>query len=110
MGLEKLQENERSALLQFKAELTKKFCLVEFILYGSKARGDNAEDSDIDVMIVVDKRTPKIESAIYDIAFEINLRYDTFISVLLFDEQELTEGPMSESPIVKSIRREGIPA
>ena len=105
-----LNETEKRAVSQLKKEIEKRFNLIEYVLYGSKARGVHSEDSDIDVMVVLDKRTPVKEAEIHDIVFEVNLEHDTFISVLIFDDEELKNSPMSESPIVKAIRREGIAA
>jgi hypothetical protein len=39
---------------------------------------------------------------------EINLN-EPFISTILFSKREIEEGPMSESPIFKTIQREGVP-
>ena len=47
----KLEENERKALEELKGKLSDRFPGVEIILYGSKARGDDEEFSDIDLLI-----------------------------------------------------------
>jgi hypothetical protein len=52
---------------------------------------------------------PGIESEIYDIVFDVNLENDCFISVIIFSKEEIEKGPMSESPIYKTIMKEGMP-
>lgn len=104
-----LNNNELQALQQFKEKVGKKFPLIDFILFGSKARGDSTDESDLDVMIVTEENTPQVRAELYDISFEINLEYAIYISATIFDRKELNEGPFSESPLYKAIQREGIP-
>ena len=76
--------------MKLKEALSKNIGLIDFCLFGSKVRGNAAPDSDID-----------------DIVFKINLSFDCFISTIIFGRAEL-EGPLSESPIYKTIEKEGI--
>jgi predicted nucleotidyltransferase len=103
----KLTENERKALLTLKESLKEKFNLIDFFIFGSKARGEASSDSDIDVMIELENCAPETESLIYDIVFEINLAHDCFISTIIFTRKELIDGPLAESPIYKTIMQEG---
>ena len=100
--------NEKKALDALKARLQKKYALLDFKVYGSKARGSDTPDSDLDVMLVIDKLTPLVESEIDDLIFEINLEYDCLITALFFDREELEFGPLSASPIYKKILQEGV--
>jgi uncharacterized protein len=103
-----LNKNEEQAISELKKALMRKYGLVDFRVFGSKARGDADPDSDIDVMIELEDYTPEIESAIDDLIFDINLSHDCFISTVMFSRKELEEGPLSESPLYKVISREGI--
>jgi len=103
-----LNENEEKAVLRLKAVLKEKIKLIDFRLFGSRARGDASPDSDIDIMIEVEEYTPAIESLIDDIVFETNLAYDCFISTVIFSKKELEEGPLDESPLYKAIEKEGV--
>jgi predicted nucleotidyltransferase len=103
-----MRANERQALSKLKEALQKQFDLVDYCVFGSKARGDASPDSDIDVMIEVENSTPQIEAAIDDLVFEINLAHDCLISTVIFSRKELEEGPLGESPLYKAIKREGV--
>lgn len=103
-----LNEKEKEAVLRLKAVLKEKIKIIDFRLFGSRARGDASSASDIDIMIEVEEYTPVIESLIDDIVFETNLAYDCFISTVIFSKKELEEGPLDESPLYKVIEREGI--
>src|SRR3990170_3627633 len=108
MKTDLLHHNEIEALTSLKEELEKNFRLIDLRIFGSKARGNATEDSDIDVMIELEYVTPSIEEAIDMITFKINLKYDCLISSVIYSQTELTDGPMGESPLYKVIEREGI--
>lgn len=103
-----LKENEKAALKELKKILREKYGLLDFRLFGSKARGQDSPESDIDVMIELSEVNPEIESEIDKTIFVINLKYDCFISAVLFGQKELEEGPLDQSPLYKVVEREGI--
>lgn len=105
----KLAENEEQALKRLREELFERYPVVDFRLYGSKARGEGRPDSDMDVMVELPEYDRAIVEEIDDTVYRINLEYDVFISALVFGRDELENGPMSESPIYKTIQREGVP-
>jgi predicted nucleotidyltransferase len=102
-----LKNNEERALRVLKEELSRRFNVIDLRVFGSKVRGEDTPESDIDVMIELDECNPDIKSKIYDIVFEINLENDTFISTTIFSRKEIEDGPLSESPVYKAILREG---
>ena len=56
--------------------------LKSVILYGSYARGDNREDSDVDIMILVDLTEEAIRKSRERVSiymFDFNMQYDTEI-------------------------------
>jgi len=104
-----LSENEKKAVQSLKSKLMERFEVRDIRLFGSKVKGQAGPDSDLDVMIELAERTPEIESEIDDIKFEVNLKNDSFITIIVFGQNELQQGPMKESPVYKIIRKEGIP-
>jgi len=100
--------NESKALNSLKIELNKRYDLLDLKIYGSKAKGLDTPDSDLDVMVVLKNLTPLIESEIDDLIFEINIENDCLITAIFFDQEELEVGPLSESPIYRKISQEGI--
>lgn len=105
----KLAENEEQALKTLRDILFGKYPILDFRLFGSKARGEGHYDSDLDVMIEIPDYDRVMVSEIDDDIYRINLEYDVFISAVIFGRNEIEEGPMSEAPIYKVIQREGIP-
>ena len=100
--------NEKKALNTLKSILLQNYGVLDLKIYGSKARGTDVQDSDLDIMIVLEENTPRIESQIDDLIFDINLKHDCFITALYFSRKELEAGSLAESPIYKKILQEGI--
>jgi len=104
-----ISRNEKKALTALRSTLQDKYRLVDTKVFGSKARGTDSPESDLDVMIVLEDLSPAIESEIDDLIFEINLEYSCLITALFFSREELERGPLTESPVYKKILQEGIP-
>jgi len=100
--------NERKALSTLKDLLEKKYQLRDFRVYGSKVKGSDTPESDVDVMIELEDWSPTIELEIDDLIFQLNIRYDCLITAVYFSRKELEEGPLSESPLYKTILCDGI--
>jgi predicted nucleotidyltransferase len=49
-----LSDSEKKSIRKLKERLSETFHLRELILFGSKARGDSEEWSDVDVLVLVD--------------------------------------------------------
>lgn len=78
-------------------------------LYGSYARGDYRDGSDVDVMILLkDYRNYWRElHRSSDYVSEISLRYDVTVSCIIIKEIQWRQ---SDIPVVRSIHRDGMPA
>lgn len=87
----------------FKDAVQKKYHVIEIILFGSTARGDRTEVSDIDIMVKLPKINRKIEEDLYNIAYELELQYDCLIDVIA-----LAENNDFDIPIYINIEKEGI--
>ena len=79
---------------------------MRIILYGSHARGEATEGSDIDVFVIVPELDPQRDSLIGEVAWEIGFKAEVFLSVVPISEKEL---PMlKESPFLQNVFKEGI--
>lgn len=83
--------------------------LVGLKLFGSKARGDSAPDSDIDVAVVVRQRTSGIWDQVLDVAFEINLAHDVYISPRVIEQGVFEDPVWRVTSFLRSVEREGVP-
>jgi len=78
----------------------------QIILFGSRSRGDAEEDSDYDILLLVEKRTRALEDQVDDVAYEMLDRYGAVVTIFVF-EIETFERETHE-PLFRNIRREGI--
>lgn len=84
--------------------------LSKVILYGSYARGDYREHSDVDIMVLVKMETEEIrkfENAIYDLAFDIEMGTGIDISPVIKSEEQY-EYWVDTLPFYRNVREEGV--
>lgn len=84
--------------------------LSKIILYGSYARGEQRDNSDVDFMILTtltEDEIEKIEPILYDLAFEFELNYCIDISVIVKNEEHYHYW-LGALPFYNNIEREGV--
>lgn len=78
-------------------------------LYGSYARGDFRQGSDVDVMVLLKdyKDYWKEYMRSSDYVSDISLKYDLTVSYILIKEAQWKE---ADKPVLRNIRKDGVPA
>jgi predicted nucleotidyltransferase len=62
----------------------------DIVLFGSQANGNSTEDSDYDVLIVLNKDySSREENKIYDLCYDIDLKYNIIIDAHFLSVSEL---------------------
>ncbi|MFH0799080.1 MAG: nucleotidyltransferase domain-containing protein [Pseudomonadota bacterium] len=105
-----LSKEERSAVAQFTARLRDRFPReIEGIrLYGSKARGSSHKESDVDVLILVKKRTGAIDEAVIDIVCDILDESGVFIETVTMTSSDWGKAKEGQFPFALNVERDGI--
>lgn len=103
-----LTDNELKALQSLKGLISKKYNLLEFMVYGSKVSDTDTVESDIDLMIELEEEISNARWDIYKIVADVNIDYGCVISPVLFSRKDIEDGPLGESPIYKRIAEEGV--
>ena len=82
MAVPALSTRESEALGEFSTRIRAALApnLRERRLFGSKARSDARPDSDLDVLVVVDGNRVDAEDQAIDIAFDVNVANDRYVS------------------------------
>ena len=104
--------NITDIMQQFASRLRKLLgnTLDSVIVYGSYARGDYSELSDIDVMILVtltEEKIKKISDEISDMAFEYLMRFGADISPVIINVDHFNYWA-DNLPYYRSVRDEGV--
>ena len=105
-----LNKTEREIVNSFVKELKEKLGdeIVDIRLFGSKARGDFNEESDIDIFVLVKKKTPTTREKVSSLAADLIFEHDIPLSVVLYDLYEYHKNKELGSFFFESVEREGI--
>ncbi len=81
--------------------------IIEVILYGSYVRGDATEDSDIDVLVLIDEslNPSEVRKSLSDLLFDILLQEGELVSVVTLPKNFFDN---YNYPFILNVRREGI--
>jgi predicted nucleotidyltransferase len=104
-----LDDKLQAALQTARNQIAAEFAIDRIVLFGSVARGQADEESDVDLLVVLkDSPSHQERDLITSIILEINLEYDTNLSELIVDRQTWDTGLLSVLPIHQVIEEEGI--
>lgn len=103
-----MQEKELKVLEKFKALVSQRAEVHEIRVFGSRARGDATEYSDLDVLVVVDHLDYAVEKYISDCAWEAGFPEDIIIMPIAISVDTLKNSPIRESVFIKNVYREGV--
>jgi len=99
------------ALAEFAREVRRRHgaALIDLRLFGSFARGEADEESDVDVAVVLEHVDWRTRGAVIDLATDTGLPFDLRISPTVFDRETWERWRREERPLVMDIEREGVP-
>ncbi len=108
-----LTPNERAALEELRERLRERFAdrLVKLTLFGSKARGESNEDSDLDVLVVIRDFDQHTEMRVVDdIGWDVGvMRHGVFVQTVEYSDVEYENCRRREFPLVTNVECEGVP-
>jgi len=82
--------------------------LVAAYLFGSKARGDFASDSDLDVLIVLERVDGDIQDGVHLLGARVSLEYDVLINTHILSRARWEEMSRQQSTLWREVRRDGV--
>lgn len=102
----------RRSLDMFLARVSDKFPIVEARLFGSRARGDAEEDSDVDLAVILSgprRRSMDIVTEMADAGFDTLLETGRVVSVLPIAIDDWRDPSRHSNPfLIANIKRESI--
>lgn len=103
-----IKQKDRQALTEFKAGVRKEFPRADFILFGSKSRGEDMETSDLDILVLLDESiTINLEKKIFDLGFEAGLSYDVVFGIVVEEKAFWNSNLSRAMPFYQNVMREG---
>jgi len=111
MPYSELTEKDQLALKKFKEAVTNALGseLVGLTLFGSKARGEAREDSDIDVLVITNSGNWHLSDVVYRIVTDILLDDDdVIVSPKVIGKEDYKRLFEMESPFIRNVVRDGI--
>ena len=103
-----LDETDQRIAREFQRRLAALVPVLDLRVFGSRARGDAAPDSDLDVFIELEESTPELRQRISEIAWEVGFEMDRVISTVVTIRADLEHGAIGANPLVLNVEREGV--
>jgi hypothetical protein len=106
-----LSAAERAVLADFAAAVRAAFGrrVARIVLFGSRARGEGNEESDLDVLVLLRDTERKDQLRIYDIAYDLWTTTGIDISPFVRTPEALATLRARERRIALEIERDGVP-
>ena len=101
----------RVAARQFALALRARYsdALVAVRLFGSCARGEMREDSDVDVAVVLEHVDGRTRRDVIDLSADVGLPHDVLLSATVLDRATFERWRRQERALVLDIERDGLP-
>jgi len=109
-NLEHLSPMEQQAVLEFVRLIKKRFngLVSSALLFGSKIRGEDTPDSDLDVLVVVNSDDWKVHKQIRYLAADICLKYGLDLSPRVWSASHLREIEEIQTLLYRNIYKDGV--
>jgi predicted nucleotidyltransferase len=104
-----MTENDLQTARELKKRVSKLKPLIDFRLFGSRARGDADDYSDMDIFMEFETVDRDLRNRVKTAAWEMTLESGIVVTTLLFSRHEIEDSPLRSSPIIREIMEEGVP-
>jgi uncharacterized protein len=111
MSKPELSADELAWLDSYRAELDERYggLISRVIVFGSKARGDADEDSDLDLLVIIEDGDWRLKWDIADIAYRLALGTDVVPSMQIYTTGEWQTLARRRSVFRDAVERDGVP-
>jgi len=108
-GLEHLPDRYKVPLSKFKERLVKEFGerIEAVVLYGSVAKGEAHDASDIDIMVIA-KDVEEIREVISKIRYDVDLEQGTLTTLIYLTPEEVEDRIRKGSAFITEVLKEGV--
>jgi predicted nucleotidyltransferase len=104
-----ITQNDLQTARELKKRVSEFTQLIDFRLFGSRARGDADEYSDMDIFMEFESIDRVLKNRVKNAAWEMTLETGIVVTTLLFSRYEIEDSALRSSPIIRVIMEEGVP-
>ncbi len=84
-----MDPNNINIARELRSNISRKYVIRDFKLFGSSARGDQRGDSDIDILIQLPEVNAAIEQDLFDMAYDMELAHDCLIDLIAVSDDDM---------------------
>ena len=105
----RLHTDEKEWLDRYVDELSRHFpeAVDRVIVFGSKARGNDDSDSDLDVLVVA-TGDEKLKASIRILGYELALLKNVVSSIVVYTTEEFEQRRQNRSVFIECVERDGV--
>ena len=105
-----LTEEEQAWLDNYRKALADEFpgLVEEILVFGSKARGEAAPDSDLDVLLIIRNQAAHLKRDLRRTGYLLAATSDAVPSILAYSKEEWESRKRSGSPFRKAVERDAV--
>ena len=105
-----LHPDEQTWLDEYRKALSERYpgTVLRMVIYGSKARGDAREDSDLDVLLLVRDGSGHLKLPLREIGYELAATSEVVPSILAYTREEWDDRKRRGYPFQKIVERDGV--
>lgn len=107
----RLTPQEQKAIDEFKKRVLKTLGqqVVSFLMFGSRARGEGTDDSDLDILVLLKEWKRGDHDRVIDMATDLFLEFEINISPLVMSQAQFQELKERELLVAREIEADGYP-
>jgi predicted nucleotidyltransferase len=100
---------EKAILGRFKRDVSQRLSLNRIILFGSRARGDADESSDMDILVILDEPANRAaREYVSHVAWEVGFEHGILVVPVTVSRAEWEEGPERSSLLAIAVNADGV--
>jgi len=107
-----MDERDKALILELKKRLSSvlESHMKRIIVSGSRVRGEAAEESDLDVIALVDEKAPEIEKKLEDVVYQVMWDHDfkPIVSLKVFSESQFYDALHRGFSFYRQVEKEGM--
>ncbi len=101
-------QRERDVLAAIAEKLADIPSVLQAIVYGSRIRGEERADSDLDILVVVAEKDRAVKDVLRDLFYQYELESDLSFSVAILTRDDIAMNEQIGSPFLKTVKSEGV--